>query len=303
MRTAVRTRRRSRARVVLFSSCRPCQLTTLPPLPRSRLSSRGSEVASKMKAGEVAARRDGSAEKGGQDEDRNAHQTSIPGTVHSRRLTMSSLEKVLDGQEKVLDGDHPTTLSSVNNMANVYRRQGDCGKEPQWYRRTLGGLEKALGSDHPDTLVTVVNMATVYYGQSDYAKALQWFQRALDGQEKVLGSDHPDTLDTVANMATVYYGQSDYEKALLFFQRACDGRKKVYGDEHALTKKAALAVAETERIIAGDVASTSVWTRDLRSNSNIFKRRGSERAPSNPEHGSDRYKQNSLSSFNYYRPQ
>jgi tetratricopeptide (TPR) repeat protein len=59
-------------------------------------------------------------------------------------------------------GDHPDTLTTVNNMALVYESQGDYSKALEWYDRALAGKERSLGRDHPSTLTTVNNMASVY---------------------------------------------------------------------------------------------------------------------------------------------
>jgi hypothetical protein len=82
-----------------------------------------------------------------------------------------------------LGKDHPSTLTTVDNMASVYVNQGDYSKALEWYGRVLVGRERPLVKD---TLTFVNNMASVYINEEDYSKGLKWFGRALVGREKSL---------------------------------------------------------------------------------------------------------------------
>jgi tetratricopeptide (TPR) repeat protein len=70
-------------------------------------------------------------------------------------------QQALDGYEKMpLGKDHPSTLGTVNSMANVFESQGEYGKALEWYQRALDGREKTLGKDHPSTLLILLSMTT-----------------------------------------------------------------------------------------------------------------------------------------------
>ena len=55
-------------------------------------------------------------------------------------------------KEKALGPDHPTTATSLNNLALLYVNQGAYAKAEPLYLRALAINEKALGSNHPITL-------------------------------------------------------------------------------------------------------------------------------------------------------
>ncbi|PVH91488.1 hypothetical protein DM02DRAFT_620498, partial [Periconia macrospinosa] len=84
--------------------------------------------------------------------------------------------RALEGREKALGKEHPSTLTSVSNLALVLRYQGKYEAAEAMNRRALEGYEKALGKEHPDTLTSV-------------------------GYEKALGKEHPDTLTSVYCLA------------------------------------------------------------------------------------------------------
>jgi len=81
----------------------------------------------------------------------------------------------LAGYEKALGVDHPDTLATVNNMAVVFRRQGQYEKALGLYERALAGREKALGIDHPDTQDTLRGLISLHQsmGQTEQAQTLQ----------------------------------------------------------------------------------------------------------------------------------
>ncbi|KAI4086757.1 MAG: hypothetical protein LQ339_009003 [Xanthoria mediterranea] len=140
--------------------------------------------------------------------------------------------RALDGYEKVLGKEHPSTLTSVSNLASVLRFQGKYDEAEQINRRALDSSEKVLGNEHPSTLTSVSNLTLVLRDQGKYDEAEQINRRALDSREKVLGNEHPDTLISVSNLALVLRDQGKYEEAELMNRRALDDREKVLGKEH-----------------------------------------------------------------------
>jgi tetratricopeptide (TPR) repeat protein len=53
----------------------------------------------------------------------------------------------------------PPTAASLNNLAGLYRAQGEYGKAAPLLERALAIFEKALGKDHPNTKVIAANLA------------------------------------------------------------------------------------------------------------------------------------------------
>jgi hypothetical protein len=49
------------------------------------------------------------------------------------------------------DTDHPTTLTTRNNLAMAYRAAGRTADAITLYERTLAYCERFMGADHPDT--------------------------------------------------------------------------------------------------------------------------------------------------------
>ena len=119
-----------------------------------------------------------------------------------------------------------------NNMAGVFRAQGEYEKALEYCGKDLAISERVLGPEHPSTATTYNNMAVMYEDQSDYEKALEYYVKALTIRERVLGPEHPSTATTYNNMAGVYEDQGDYEKALEYYGKALAIRERVLGTEH-----------------------------------------------------------------------
>ncbi|KAH8749104.1 Tetratricopeptide repeat-domain-containing protein [Diaporthe sp. PMI_573] len=94
--------------------------------------------------------------------------------------------RVLDGYEKALGPGHTSTLSTVNNLGNLYKNQGRLDEAEAMYGRALDGYEKALGPGHTSTLDTVNNLGLLYADQGRLDEAEAMYGRALDGYEKAL---------------------------------------------------------------------------------------------------------------------
>jgi hypothetical protein len=69
---------------------------------------------------------------------------------------------VIETSKKKLGADHPSTLTSMANLASTYRNQGwwDAAKELEV--QVMETRKKKLGADHPDTLNSMGNLALTY---------------------------------------------------------------------------------------------------------------------------------------------
>ncbi|KAL6406226.1 Kinesin light chain [Ilyonectria robusta] len=140
--------------------------------------------------------------------------------------------RALNAREKVFGREHPSTLTSISNLALVLQHQGKYEEAEQMNRRDLDGCEKVLGREHPDTLTSVNNLAGVLQDQGKHEEAEQINRRALDAKEKVLGREHPSTLTSISDLALVLRAQGKYEEAEQMNRRALDAYEKVLGREH-----------------------------------------------------------------------
>jgi tetratricopeptide (TPR) repeat protein len=71
-------------------------------------------------------------------------------------------QKALQVAEQNVGPDHPDVATSLNNLGELYRTQGDYAKAEPLYKRSLAISEKALGPDHPSVATSLENLAALY---------------------------------------------------------------------------------------------------------------------------------------------
>ncbi|HXF88289.1 MAG TPA: tetratricopeptide repeat protein, partial [Xanthobacteraceae bacterium] len=81
--------------------------------------------------------------------------------------------------EKVLGPDHPHVATSLNNLALLYKAQGDYARAEPLHKRTLAIKEKALGPDHPHVATSLENLAMLYLAMGRVAEAAAFLDRAM----------------------------------------------------------------------------------------------------------------------------
>lgn len=141
-------------------------------------------------------------------------------------------EKALVISEKINGKNHINTLSSLNNLANIYYDQGKYEEAVRLHEQVLAIRHRVLGEEHPDTATSLNNLANAYNDQGKYEGAVRLYEQALAIERKVLGEEHPDTAGSLDNLATVYHDQGKYEEAVRLNEQALAIRRKVLGEEH-----------------------------------------------------------------------
>ncbi len=148
------------------------------------------------------------------------------------RRERGMLERTLTIEEFHYGHDHPSTLTTRDNMAGVLSKQGKYEEALQAYREVFDKRKDLLGPEHPDTLTTRNNMAAVLDDQGKYEEALQAYQEVFNKRKDLLGPEHPSTSTTWNNMAEVFTKQGKYAEALQAYQEVFDNQKDLLVPEH-----------------------------------------------------------------------
>ena len=133
------------------------------------------------------------------------------------------LLRALEARERVLGKEHPDTLTSVNNLAELRRDQGRYAEAETLFKRFLEAADRVFGPEHPLTFTVLHNLGHLYQNWSRYAEAEQFYRRAIEGRERALGPGHPNTLLTVNGLAALYFEQGDFARAAELWRRSTAG--------------------------------------------------------------------------------
>jgi len=89
--------------------------------------------------------------------------------------------------------EHPSTLTSFNNLASVLTDQAKYEEAEEMHRQALGLGETVLAKEHPSTLMSLHCLTHLLHLQQRPNEAGPLYQRTLTGYDKTLGSDHSTT--------------------------------------------------------------------------------------------------------------
>ncbi|KAF7515022.1 hypothetical protein PCG10_004064, partial [Penicillium crustosum] len=70
--------------------------------------------------------------------------------------------QVMETSKTKLGVDHPSTLTSMANLASTYSNQGRWEEAEQLEIQVMETRKTKLGVDHPDTLSSMANLASTY---------------------------------------------------------------------------------------------------------------------------------------------
>jgi tetratricopeptide (TPR) repeat protein len=168
-----------------------------------------------------------------------------------QRRSADLLRQALADSERVLGPDHPSTLSTRANLANVFIQLGRLEEATDLLRQTLADSERVLGPDHPSTLSTRANLANVFIEQGRLEEAADLLRQTLADSERVLGPDHPSTLSTRANLANVFIEQGRLEEAADLLRQTLADSERILGPDHPLTQMLSARVASLHGPLGG----------------------------------------------------
>jgi tetratricopeptide (TPR) repeat protein len=156
-------------------------------------------------------------------------------------------QQAIEGYKKALGAEHPSTLSSMANLASTYWNQGRWKEAEELDVQVLETSKRVLGVEHPDTLINMANLASTYRNQGRWKEAEELNVQVLETSKRVLGVEHPDTLINMANLASTYWNQGRWKEAEELNEQVLETSKRVLGVEHPSTLISMSDLASTYR--------------------------------------------------------
>ncbi|MFF3504192.1 FxSxx-COOH system tetratricopeptide repeat protein [Streptomyces sp. NPDC003247] len=131
--------------------------------------------------------------------------------------------------------DHPSTLTSRNNLASFYESAGDHRRAIPLYVEILSDRTRVLGAHHPQTLTSRNNLAYAYRVAGDLGRAVPLYEQTLTDAERILGEHHPHTLVGRNNLADAYQSAGKLSQAILLYERTLTDSRLILGKHHTST--------------------------------------------------------------------
>jgi tetratricopeptide (TPR) repeat protein len=155
--------------------------------------------------------------------------------------------QVMQTMKRVLGDEHPSTLTSISNLALTYESQGRWKEAEELQVQVIQTTKRMLGDEHPDTLTSMNNLALTYNSQGRWKEAEELQVKEMQTTKRVLGDEHPSTLTSTSNLASTYRNQGRWKEAEELFVQVIETMKRVLGDEHPHTLISMANLAATYR--------------------------------------------------------
>jgi hypothetical protein len=135
--------------------------------------------------------------------------------------------QVTETMKRVLGQEHPSTLTSIANLASTYRNQGRWKEAEDLEVPVLERRKMVLGQEHPDTLTSMGNLASTFSNQGRWKEAEDLEVLVMETSSRVLGQEHPSTLTSMGNLASTYQNQGRWKQAEELEVQVMETRKRV----------------------------------------------------------------------------
>ena len=138
--------------------------------------------------------------------------------------------------ERALGAEHPSTVISRGNLAEMLGLQGKYAEAEREYRVVLPLLERMVGVKRWETLKCRNNLAEAMQAQGKWAEGEVEHRAILALREEKDGANHSTIFESCYNLALCLAEQKKFPEALVVARRAEEGwmRKRGAEDPHTL---------------------------------------------------------------------
>ena len=144
-------------------------------------------------------------------------------------------KRAYEFRRKRLGGKHPTTISSMAELATTYHAQGRYEEAEKTLVEVLALRREVLGEKHSDTIWAMADLATIYHDQGKYEEAEKIHLETLAIRREVQGEKHLDTIWSMAELATTYHAQGRYDEDEKIMVEVLALRREALGEKHPHT--------------------------------------------------------------------
>ena len=134
-----------------------------------------------------------------------------------------------------LGPDHPSTLTSRDNLAGAYCDAGRLDDAIELFEQNLDDRTRILGPHHPHTLTARNNLAYAYQEAGRLHEAIPQYEQNLKDSTRILGPHHPDTLTARDNLAGAYREAGRLHEAIELFEQNLKDLTRILGPHHPHT--------------------------------------------------------------------
>lgn len=141
--------------------------------------------------------------------------------------------RAIEQRKGMLGSEHPDTLSSMMELALVYRGQGRWRTAVELAVNVLETQRTILGCNHTATISTMRHLASWYSEHGRLPDAAALYAEIVESMQEVYGGGHPQTLKSRDDLVGTYWKQGLWVQAEGLHRELLDARKRSIGVEGA----------------------------------------------------------------------
>lgn len=145
------------------------------------------------------------------------------------------------GKKSLGDSD-PTTLKSLDGLANVYQSLGRFQLAKELYTNSLV-LRTRLAPRGLDTLVVANNLAFLLSSLKEWEESERLFLHVVSTRTAIFGQNHVATLWATHHLGAMYMMQGKWDEGIKHSRKAHQGLMSVFGESNGQTIAAAVSIA------------------------------------------------------------
>ncbi|KAJ3035325.1 hypothetical protein HDV00_004053 [Rhizophlyctis rosea] len=185
-----------------------------------------------------------------------------------RGMTEDALSLSFDHRQKPLTVEDPRAVHVMDDLAELYSRQGRYEQAEPLYIDALERRRRLLGEDHPDTLKSWTGLAQAYAKQGKYEESMARHREFYERSKRVLGEDHSITLRWVNDMGCLAHLKGDYDLAEPLLIDCLERRRRNLGkdqpDSLITAQNLALLYIDQGRVEEGEALFNDILKRRRR---------------------------------------
>ena len=135
-------------------------------------------------------------------------------------------------RQNILGEEHPSTATSINNLATLLRSIKRYKEAEPLYRKALEINKNVYGEEHPTTAGSFNNLAALLKTTGNYNEAEPLYRKSLEIYQKVFGEEHPDTAGSLNNLAGLLQATGRNTEVEQLYLRAMKIDEHIYGTTH-----------------------------------------------------------------------
>jgi hypothetical protein len=128
-------------------------------------------------------------------------------------------------REQALGGDHPTVISSINNLAALYVARGALDDAEPLLQRAMAVTIKRVEASQADLAVNLNNLVRLYVKRGDYSRAEPMLTQLL-AMKRPLGPEHPEVAAVLVTLAKLRQSMAQPDAAERIWRRVLAVRER-----------------------------------------------------------------------------